>query len=121
MKNDMVLLRYDSETDPKKTKPSAKNISIHFYPFPNFPIIQSHFHPRFAISSCGMTLKKHDSELLSSAKSDPILQDILIVYQAWTQGLPQNYEEDESYVERDRVGRTTPEMRFDDGPRVSKR
>ena len=102
--DEMVLLRFDpvSESDSEsKTAPSPSNTSLYFYPFTNFPIIESHVHPRFIILNSGMMLEKHKYALLDSVGDNETIQLLKRVYAAWTEGsLPTNYHKDELYMEK---------------------
>ncbi|KAF9037585.1 hypothetical protein BJ165DRAFT_1597308 [Panaeolus papilionaceus] len=76
---------------------STEGITIHEYPFEDFPIVTSHIHPKYAILHAGRTLRKGNLGVQQKSalkERFPWLQQVERLYLAWTAFLPLDAEKD---------------------------
>lgn len=63
------------------------------------PDLQSHVHPKFAVLELGRKLAQMPPNILKGLlQTTPVLDDILVLFKAWTSPIPFTAEDDESYV-----------------------
>ncbi|PPR01851.1 hypothetical protein CVT24_001739 [Panaeolus cyanescens] len=100
-------------------------VSIHDFPFPHFPAIRTHIHPRFVILHLGATLYQlTPAERRALLDRYPYLWNVQQLYIVWTGGIPHGALDDTSYVLplsaiNDPVGsEPTPQDLDDDGERT---
>lgn len=96
--------------------PGQQHVSIHRYPYTDFPKIKSHVQPQFLLLLLGHLLqKKSDSELLRlqrdfSPRTRPIpFPEIAMLYTFWVKA-PKNWKNDESFCDS---GKPFPEEKDD--------
>jgi hypothetical protein len=83
-------------SDPETMVPD--DFVTHVYPYPSFPLLTSHLHPKFAIVEAGRKLATSASTYLPQLIVDyPILSSILILYVAWTRDPPPAAGQDSSF------------------------
>ncbi|PPQ85459.1 hypothetical protein CVT24_003644 [Panaeolus cyanescens] len=78
----------------------ALDITIHEYPFDDFPILTSHVHPKYVILHLGRLLRggiKSPCRLALLLKY-PWLEFVEHLYLRWTGHLPNNPERDRTYI-----------------------
>jgi len=77
-------------------KPS--DVTLHAYPFDQFPLLPSHIQPRFAIVEAGRQLLKLSSKNRARIIQDhPISEKLIALYRAWTKPIPEDALEDDTY------------------------
>lgn len=83
----------------------VSSFTTHIYPFPNFPLIRTHIHPKFAILEAGRQLLSMITSERQSfhrvTSTYPITEDVLDIYTAWTRDRPVEAEDDEGYISQD--------------------
>ncbi|KAH6890704.1 hypothetical protein BKA70DRAFT_1572342 [Coprinopsis sp. MPI-PUGE-AT-0042] len=76
-------------TRQSKHPASAGGFETHLYPYPDFPRIVSHIHPRFAIMGFAHNVEAIPSAALRSlCQAFPIVKKLLAVSSAWKRMLP---------------------------------
>ncbi|PPR02878.1 hypothetical protein CVT24_002300 [Panaeolus cyanescens] len=76
-----------------------RKIDVFFFPYSNFPKVSAAFDPKFAILQIGSILKSMDDEKQTALLTTyPLLAKIRTLFNAWTGPVPQDAENDETYV-----------------------
>jgi hypothetical protein len=96
MEEEMITRRNDVGPGLRFTK----NVTCHFYPFDNMPLLESHIHPKFVIYDCGSKLAEQGDGLFEAkiVKDFPSLSMVQALYAAWVlKSLPPFAKTDPSY------------------------
>jgi hypothetical protein len=91
-----VITRQHAVT-PEATPPLA-NFTLYAYPFQDFPLLESHLHPRFVLLDTGRKLKEltHQARTRLCTQYD-ILNNVLHIYDAWSRDPPERFLSDREF------------------------
>ncbi|KAF9481621.1 hypothetical protein BDN70DRAFT_876103 [Pholiota conissans] len=79
--------------------PTRNGFTTHMYPFKTMPDLCSHIHPKFAILELGRKLSEMPAEVAKRHLEDcPLLDDIFVLFRAWTSRLSSKAWDDASYA-----------------------
>ncbi|KAF9481607.1 hypothetical protein BDN70DRAFT_930718 [Pholiota conissans] len=71
----------------------------HVYPFQSMPDLRCHIHPKFAILALGRKLESmRHTEFIDFMRAEPLLNEIFVLFRAWTSDLPCGAMDDVSYA-----------------------